>query len=180
MISYLYDKFGYEALLKIIWTLKIFIKNIIGPLSVLLTLVGLLLGTRGFAASQEKSGTDKKQSSAKETIFLELNAQKQVGTACLISFLMKNGLTKNIDELVFELVVFDENQQVSSFLLIKTGELPAQKSRVKRYKLQGVSCQKLSRLLINDIKHCKGDDLSPKFCLQKLTLNSRTTAPLGL
>ena len=52
------------------------------------------------------------------------------------------------------MVIFDENQQVVKLLVLKSGELIKGKTRVKRYGLKKLTCKKISRYLINDIKQC--------------------------
>lgn len=112
-------------------------------------------------------------------LLIELNALAQKNAACRVSFLMQNNLTSPIEELVLEVVLFDRAHQVTSLLVIKSRTLPVKKNRVRQYDLKNIACQTISRFLINDVKVCKGQSLSPQFCLKALTLNSRTTAKLG-
>ena len=101
-------------------------------------------------------------------LMIELNSQKKVGTSCQVSFLMKNDLGQEIKQFIFEIVIFDENQQVVKLLVLNSGELIKGKTRVKRYGLKNVNCQKVSRYLINDIKQCDAKGFTPKLCLQSL------------
>lgn len=110
---------------------------------------------------------------------IELNSQKQAGTSCQVSFLMKNDLGQEIKQFSFEIVIFDENQQVVKLLVLNSGELIAGKTRVKRYGLKNVNCQKVSRYLVNDIKQCDAKGFTPKLCLQSLELTNKTTAKFG-
>ena len=112
-------------------------------------------------------------------LMIELNSQKQVGTSCQVSFLMKNDLDQEIKQFIFEIVIFDENQQVVKLLVLNSGELIKGKTRVKRYGLKNVNCQKVSRYLINDIKQCDAKGFTPKLCLQSLELTNKTTAKFG-
>lgn len=112
-------------------------------------------------------------------LLIELNSQKQVGTSCQVSFLMKNDLGQEIKQFTFEIVIFDENQQVVKLLVLNSGELIAGKTRVKRYGLKNVNCQKVSRYLVNDIKQCDAKGFTPKLCLQSLELTNKTTAKFG-
>lgn len=112
-------------------------------------------------------------------LLIELNSQKQVGTSCQVSFLMKNDLGQEIKQFTFEIVIFDENQQVVKLLVLNSGELIAGKTRVKRYGLKNVNCKKVSRYLVNDIKQCDAKGFTPKLCLQSLELTNKTTAKFG-
>ncbi len=112
-------------------------------------------------------------------LLIELNSQKQVGTSCQVSFLMKNDLGQEIKQFTFEIVIFDENQQVVKLLVLNSGELIKGKTRVKRYGLKNVNCEKVSRYLVNDIKQCDAKGFTPKLCLQSLELTNKTTAKFG-
>jgi len=112
-------------------------------------------------------------------LLIELNSQKQVGESCQVSFLMKNDLGQEIKQFTFEIVIFDENQQVVKLLVLNSGELIVGKTRVKRYGLKNVNCQKVSRYLVNDIKQCDAKGFTPKLCLQSLVLTNKTTAKFG-
>lgn len=112
-------------------------------------------------------------------LLIELNSQKQVGTSCQVSFLMKNDLGHEIKQFTFEIVIFDENQQVVKLLVLNSGELIVGKTRVKRYGLKNVNCQKVSRYLVNDIKQCDAKGFTPKLCLQSLVLTNKTNAKFG-
>jgi len=137
-----------------------------------LFLLFLLYSAVPSTASENKKNTS--------NIFLELNRLQQTETTCQVSFVLTNNLKTAIDELAFEFVIFDQKQQVFSLLLIKSGELPKAKTRVKRYNLKAVNCSSIKQFLINDIKQCSGHGLTPKLCLSKLELHSRTKAKLGL
>ena len=69
---------------------------------------------------------------------------------------------------------------VSSIMTAKSGTLPDGKTRVKRYALKDKKCNEISQILINDVKACKGEALSPKICLAALTTSSRTDSKLEL
>ncbi len=112
-------------------------------------------------------------------LFIELNALAQQSSACRVSFVMQNNLPTPIEELVLEVVLFDQAKRVTSLLVIKSRALPVKKTRVRQYDLKNIPCQTISRFLVNDVKVCKGKSLTPQSCLKALTLNSRTTAKLG-
>ena len=115
-----------------------------------------------------------------KALFIELNALNQNGDACRVTFVMVNNMKTAIDELILELVLFDQAQQVQSLLTLKTRNLPAQKTLVRRYDLKKISCQSIQRILVNEIKVCRGKSLGASGCLKALSLSSRTKAKLGL
>lgn len=135
------------------------------------TVIGLFMAGITRAANAEETA---------RSIAIELNAQQQVGTACQLNFVIKNTLGTAIDDLTFEMVLFDSNAQISSIMTAKSGTLPDGKTRVKRYALKDKKCNEISQILINDVKACKGEALSPKICLAALTTSSRTDSKLEL
>lgn len=142
-------------------------------LPALLALLALLLPASALA-EQPSPATDTGK------INLELNAKEQSGDACRISFVIKNSLSAAIEDLTLELVLFNNNHQISKILQIKSSALPRGKTRVKRYAIKGLTCDSLGRVLINDVVSCKGEGLSPQGCLSALKTSSRTTSKLEL
>ncbi len=123
--------------------------------------------------------TGKEKQASNKSLFVELNSQNQVGPNCQVSFLMKNGLGEDLKQFSFEVVIFNEKQQVEKLLVLKSGELSEGKTRVKRYGLKNLICGKISRYLINDIKQCDAKGFTPKLCLQALILSNKTTSKFG-
>jgi len=147
---------------------------------VAMKLVSLFLLFLLYCAGPSTALENQKKTKQTTNIFIELNRLQQTETTCQVSFVLTNNLKTAIEELAFELVIFDQKQRVFSLLLIKSGEHPKAKTRVKRYNLKAVNCSSISQFLINDIKQCSGRGLTPKLCLSKLELHSRTKAKLGL
>ncbi len=140
----------------------------LAPLVLLIGLFSIVTGSKTALAEQSK------------LIEMELNAQKQQGDHCQISFVMKNNLETSIKQLSMELVLFDQSSQVLNLLLLNSGPLPQQKTRVKQFVLKQTRCDSIGQFLINDVKQCEGEDLTPQKCLGTLKLNSRTKSKLGL
>lgn len=131
-----------------------------------------LFSSHGLKAEEGKT----KQS---QTLFIELNALNQLNQACRLSFVMKNNLNAAIEELAMEVVLFNQSQQVTSMLLIKNKKMPVRKTLVRQYNLKNTQCSSISQVLVNDIKVCRGQNLTAETCLQSLDLSSRTSAKLG-
>ncbi len=141
----------------------------------LLLIVISLLCLPSFAIAE----TGKDNQTSDKSLFVELNSQEQVGVDCQVSFLMKNGLGEELTQFSFEVVIFNEKHQVEKLLVLKSGELSDGKTRVKRYGLKNLTCRKISRYLINDIKQCDAKGFTPKLCLQALVLSNKTTSKFG-
>ncbi|MGE0213358.1 MAG: hypothetical protein AB7S41_16835 [Parvibaculaceae bacterium] len=132
-----------------------------------LALVVMAAGFAGHAGAQDA-----------RKISVELNSAQSEGEGCRISFVFQNGLEARIEELAVEVVLFDDKNKVSEFLLMKTGPLPPGKVRVRQFELKARPCAAISRLLVNDVKECKGEALSPNVCLE--ALSPKSTASIRL
>ena len=136
-------------------------RSSLNPLGACLALC--LLGNH--AAAQETHGAH---------VSIELNALEQVETACRISFLVQNGLAHNIDQAVYEAVLFDRDGRVDRLTLLDFGALPSARPRVRQFLVSGLDCASLGRLLVNGVETCAGPDLPANACETGLDLRSRT------
>lgn len=119
-------------------------------------LAGLMLAGMAMVSVAGPSAAQEKR-----TIGVELNSAVAEGEGCRISFVFQNGLEARIDELAIEVVLFDDKDKVAEFLLMKTGPLPPGKVRVRQFELKTRPCTSISRLLVNDVKDCQGEGLTP-------------------
>jgi hypothetical protein len=136
-------------------------------------LLAALLGFSlfGFSVSAAESSPR-----AEESLNVELNLMEPVDTGCRLTMVFRNRLGADIVSLAFEMAIFDVGGGVAGLITLDAGELPAGKTRVKRFALPDLTCDRISRLLLNDVTHCEGDDLSPELCLGRMTTSSRMQA----
>ncbi|MCM2562020.1 hypothetical protein M8756_06480 [Lutimaribacter sp. EGI FJ00015] len=107
-------------------------------------------------------------------VSIELNALEAVKDACRISFLVQNGHDADIEQAVYEAVLFDTEGRVDRLTLFDFGALPSARPRVRQFVLPGLECTSLGRLLINGAETCSGDALPNDACTAGLDLRSRT------
>lgn len=107
-------------------------------------------------------------------VSIELNAVQQVEDSCRISFLVQNGHSFDIDQAVYEAVLFDTDGRVDRLTLFDFGALPSVRPRVRQFVVPGLACESLGRLLINGAETCAGADVPEEACSKDLGLNSRT------
>ena len=112
------------------------------------------------------------------SIDVQLNAAKASEQGCRVSFVLQNKLKQRIEELTFEIVLFDPAGSVSEFLLLKAGSLPANKMRVRQFDLKNHACDGISKVLVNDVKVCQGAGLTASACLDRIKLSSSTPIKL--
>ena len=113
-------------------------------------------------------------------LLIELNNARQAGKNCRLSFIVQNRMPSAIKALALEIVLFNGQGLVEQFLKLKAGALPTGKMRVKQFDLKDRNCGDVSKMLINQIAECKGENLSPAACTGALSISSRTSIKLQL
>ena len=115
---------------------------------------------------------------AASPLFLELNALQDVGSACRLTFLVRNETGQLIDQSIFETVIFDTSGGVVSLSLFDFRELPANRPRVRQFELPNMACSTVGQVLINGANSCLVDGVESKICDKALSLSSRQTVEL--
>ncbi len=111
-------------------------------------------------------------------LFLELNAVQDVGGACRLTFLARNGTGVVIDQAVFETVIFDKSGGVVSLSLFDFRDLPTDRPRVRQFELPEMACETVGQALINGASSCVVDGSESKVCDETLSLGSRIAVEL--
>lgn len=114
----------------------------------------------------------------KPGVSIELSAAELVGDACRLSFVVLNGHDQDIDNSVYETVLFNTAGQVAKLTLLDFQDLPAGRLRVRQFQFAGLACSDISRVLINGADTCEGDGLPDGACDKGLTLRSLTNMEL--
>ncbi|MFX0541829.1 hypothetical protein ACEWPM_008850 [Roseovarius sp. S4756] len=107
-------------------------------------------------------------------VSIELNAAKTVDGACTLSFLVQNGHDVQIDQAIYETVLFDVSGQVDRLTLFDLGSLPPGRPRVRQFSVAAVTCEGIGSILINGAQTCSGVGLPEGACERGLILSSRT------
>lgn len=130
----------------------------------LLTLI--LCCVAGFSAADEAP--------VGQHLDIELNAAGQTEDGCQLSFVLINGHAQDIEEAVFETVLFDSGGAVLRLTLFDMGELPAARPRVRQFVLPQTQCSTLGQILFNGTTNCTTEALAPTACMDGLVVRSRT------
>lgn len=85
---------------------------------------------------------------------MELNKLEPSEAACRTYLVMENGTGIAFESLKLDLVMFDTDGVVNKRLAVETGPLPADKTRLQVFDMDGVSCSGLGRVLLNDVMTC--------------------------
>ena len=111
-------------------------------------------------------------------LLVELNAADLVGETCRLTFLLRNGLEVDVDQLTVETVLFSKQGQVILLTLFDFGAIPVGRPRVRQFQVPNVSCSALGMVLVNGADTCTGEGLTAAGCEKVMSVTSRTDIAL--
>ena len=109
-----------------------------------------------------------------EEVAIELNATTNGNAACTLTFMVTNGHSVAIDQLIYETVLFDAEGQVDRLTLFVFGALPVGTPRVRQFAVPDLPCDQLSRVLFNGLHTCTAEGLDAETCGNGMIPTSRT------
>jgi hypothetical protein len=110
-------------------------------------------------------------------ISLELNKLEPVSGACRAYLVLANGTGDRLVSLKLDLVMFDNDGIVSQRLAVEVAPLPAGKTSLKVFDIAGLACDRISRILLNDVRACEDGNGARTDCLEAVSTSSRGTVP---
>lgn len=111
---------------------------------------------------------------------LELNAARDVGEGCRLTYVATNNTGEGLEKASYEVAVFDQDGVVSRLLILEFGQLQADKTKVVQFDLADMACSNISRLLVNSVSECVGAGGASPDCMDGLTTSSRAEIQFGL
>jgi hypothetical protein len=117
---------------------------------------------------------------AAPSLALELNALQPSEGGCRITFLATNGLAGAIEKATFEVALFGTGGGIDRLVSLDFKALAKGKTKVLQFELAGLQCDAVSRVLVNDVTACEGEELTPDDCLANLETSTRTKAAFGV
>ncbi|QDC11555.1 hypothetical protein FHY55_07950 [Oceanicola sp. D3] len=111
---------------------------------------------------------------------LELNAARDVGEGCRLTYVATNNTGEGLEKASYEVAVFDQDGVVSRLLILEFGQLQADKTKVVQFDLSDMACSDISRLLVNSVSECVGAEGTSPDCMEGLTTSSRAEIQFGL
>ena len=110
-------------------------------------------------------------------ISVELNKMEQKGQNCRAYLVLKNKSGVALRSLKLDLVMFDAEGVVARRLAIEAAPLNVGKTSLRVFDIPKQSCDKISRILLNDIMECRGPIEARTDCLDLVKTSSRTNTP---
>ncbi|MBQ4824505.1 hypothetical protein J4729_08075 [Leisingera sp. HS039] len=118
------------------------------------------------------------EDAAEPGISIELSAAEAAEGACKLSFVVQNPHAKDVEQAVYETVLFGAQGQVARLTLLDFQDLPAGRLRVRQFQFPH-TCADISRVLINGAATCTGGGLPDGACSRGLRLSSKVMELAG-
>ncbi len=115
-------------------------------------------------------------------ILLELNsaATTQAG-GCRLTYVANNGSDQALQQIAYQVVIFDGDGIVRRILVLEFGGLTVGKTKIVQFELGDQGCDDISRIVVNDVAECTlAEGGAADFCLSGLETNSRTPIQFGI
>lgn len=109
---------------------------------------------------------------------VELNKLEPQGTGCRAYVVVQNDSAKQFQTLKLDLVLFQQDGIIGKRFAIDLAPLKPQKRTVKLFDLEGLACDRIGSLLINDVVECKAAEGPLDDCLAGLSVKSLTNVQL--
>lgn len=106
---------------------------------------------------------------------LELNnAVSEGDNGCRLTYVAVNRSDRPLNHASFEVAVFDAQGVVNRLLVLEFGALTANKTKVVQFDIGQMTCDNISRIVVNDLSECTLSDGSEgTFCLTGLETSYR-------
>lgn len=139
----------------------------------------LWLWTAAVAADPAPATEPAKAATEAAGTTIELNKLEPTDKGCRAYMVVNNQADKNFQSFKIDLVVFQPDGVIGRRLLVDFAPLKAQKKSVRLFEIEGVPCDKIGSLLINDVTECKADSAVIPGCLDNLKTSSLTKVQLS-
>lgn len=106
-------------------------------------------------------------------VSVELNKLEQTGADCRSYMVVTNATDAALDALSLDLVVFDGEGVIDRRLAVDLGPVAAGRTRVKVFDMAGLGCDRVSRILVNDVLACAPGTLAGAECAAALVVSGR-------
>jgi hypothetical protein len=109
-------------------------------------------------------------------IRIELNKLEKSGEACRAYLLIDNGKGEALRSLKLDLFALDPDGVIAKRVALEVGPFDAGKTVVKVFEFAGLPCDRLARILLNDVMACDAPDGARTDCLARIETASRAAS----
>ena len=147
---------------------------------------GACIMSAGLFISQVAAAQDAAQAATDQgagMLRMELNrATDNDAGGCGLVVMTTNRLDVGLRRAAWQVAIFDQDGVVKSLPVLDFGALMVGKNKIGVFHIPDGGCETISRIIINDVAECVGDDDSDlrDACLQSLETQSRSDIEFGL
>ena len=110
---------------------------------------------------------------------VELNKLEPFDKGCRLNLVLTNPGTPAYPTIKLDLVMFDPSGVIGRRIAIDVGPVRATKKSVKQFDIDGIACDRIASVLVNDVIECKSDNGPVVDCLARMTFSSVAGTPLS-
>jgi hypothetical protein len=103
---------------------------------------------------------------------LELNKLEPLDKNCRAFFVIDNPGSTAYPAYKIDLVLFQPDGVIGRRVALDLAPLKSAKRTVKQFDFEGLTCEKIGSVLVNDVVECKGEASAPADCLSAMTVKS--------
>ena len=118
-------------------------------------------------------------SAAAAGVGLELNKLETTEKGCRVYVVVNNPGDTAYQSFKLDLVLFQPDGIIGKRLALDLAPIRAQKRTVKLFDFEGVPCDRIGSLLVNDMLECRTEAGQQSDCLAGLAVSSLTTVKLS-
>lgn len=109
---------------------------------------------------------------------VELNKLETYDRGCRAYVVINNVSDHSYQSVKLDLVLFQPDGIIARRFAVDLAPLKNNKKTVKLFDMEGLGCEKIASVLVNDVMDCKIETGAVADCLGKITLSSVAAAPL--
>ena len=110
---------------------------------------------------------------------VELNKLETYDKGCRAYVVINTAGESAFQSVKLDLVLFQPDGIIARRFAVDLAPLKGNKKTVKLFDMEGIACDKIASVLVNDVMDCKIDSGPVADCLTKMTLSSVAGAPLN-
>ena len=116
---------------------------------------------------------------ASDPVSIQLNKLESIDKGCRAYMVIDNPGDTAYSDYKIDLVLFQTDGVIGKRFSIDLAPLKAKKKSVKLFDIDGLQCDKIGSMLVNDVMECKSDTGSLSGCLQNLKTSTLTKVQLS-
>jgi hypothetical protein len=133
----------------------------------------------GLFATVARAEPDAAPASAASATHIELNKLEPSEKGCRAYMVVNNSSETAYQSFKIDLVLFQTDGVIGKRFSIDLAPLKPKKKSVKLFEIDGIQCDKIGSLLINDVMECKADAGPVPNCLESLKTSTLTNVQLS-